>query len=881
MKKMRDFLLFASVFLAFSCSNDFGIPEKIYVKTNAQYNYSIGNFTQDLAEYLSVDTLKDNITSSGTNMKFYDYNPGARSSVQQYLLDMPVSEIPIDFGSYLENMDFTESLKNMSFDQKITVPDISIGTLGTQKIDLPDINGKIRSAASISGGTVPLPGSGTIPSASVPVSISNPSFSTISFSGGSLRVTIAASGSVPSGMTANVKLSLPKANGGTSSGTIVVKGPNSAYADIPLSGVELSSSFNITVSGSTSGGSSVYSYSLAFSFTEDMKVQKITGLTMDLGSDGNIAVDKSIEVTAQDTFVECSIDTGHLSIKSLLPDGWENVGITSSVAFSGGLTASDSQIAAGTADGKSYIINRYMDLAGKTYKKGNIRVTGNVGFTLNNATLVLGNLSSIDLNIDCSISKMSTVTVDLASMKDSLLLSTTESLPASMKDSLQYITLTESGFTADYENGLPDGNDITVSVYSDFIGLGSQVSPKTGVMEAAKSGSLDFKTTSETTIDPSVKTAVDFSVRLVLPGSTDEHPYYAVLSNIEVGKSYRLKVDVTPVFDWKEVGLNASYLGSSNALTDSIDTGFNISSIFAELTKVLQDDSIIQKIQFCEVPVYMYAEAPGLDVFENLKFKGSMTATVGSGTPVTLMDGTSGSGIAPVKESIVLEKNSNDVVISDLENVPYSFKTDLKDLVNSNSVSSGTADSLVIDYNFEIDTGKSGVIVIEKDDFDKITGSSTSIKLSARIALVLNIEFTDDISLDVMKLGGFADRTDLFERDGPTDTSDYDKYIDIIQKMLVIYSVNNNLLRYQDHLTAGTISFVSTSPAIDKTMYLSSGSFEFETEEFRQILKVSNFMPTIMLNAPKGKVFVPRNASIGMNAAVRIYASGKVSVWEA
>ena len=132
-----------------------------------------------------------------------------------------------------------------------------------------------------------------------------------------------------------------------------------------------------------------------------------------------------------------------------------------------------------------------------------------------------------------------------------------------------------------------------------------------------------------------------------------------------------------------------------------------------------------------------------------------------------------------------------------------------------------------------------------------------------------------------MKLGGFADRTDLFERDGPTDTSDYDKYIDIIQKMLVIYSVNNNLLRYQDHLTAGTISFVSTSPAIDKTMYLSSGSFEFETEEFRQILKVSNFMPTIMLNAPKGKVFVPRNASIGMNAAVRIYASGKVSVWEA
>ncbi len=872
-------MLFVSVFLAFSCSDDFGIPEKIYIKTNAQYNYSIGNFTQDLAEYLSVDTLKDTITSTGTNMKFYDYNPGGKSSVQQYLIDMPISEIPINFGKYLENMDFTESLKNMSFDQKITVPDISVGSLGTQKIDLPDINGKIRSAASISGGTVPLPGSGTIPSASVPVSISNPTFNKISFAGGSLRVTLTASGSVPSGMTANVKLSLPKANGGTSTGTVVVKGPNSAYADIPLSGVELASSFNITVSGSTSGGSSIYSYSLSFGFTEDMKVQKITGLTMDLGSDGNIAVDKTVEITAEDTFVECTVETGHLSIKSLLPDGWENVGITSSVAFSGGLTASDSQISAGTDDGKSYIINRYMDLAGKTYKKGNIKVSGNVGFTLNNSTLVLGSVSSIDLNIDCDISKMSTITVDLSSLKDNLLLNATESLPVSMKDSLQYVTLKESGFSAEYENGLPAGNDITISAYSEFIGLGSQASPKTGVMEAAESGSLDFKTTSETTIDPSVKTSVDFSVRLVLPGSTDEHPYYAVLNNIEVGKSYRLKVAITPVFDWTKVGLKASLVGS-DALSDSIDTGFNIGSTFAELTDVLQDDTIIQKMQFCEVPVYMYAEAPDLDEFKNLKFKGSMTAKVGSGTPVILMDG-SGSGIAPVTESIVMEKDSNDVVISDLNNIQYSFKTDIKDLINSSSSSSGSSDSLVIDYNFEIDTGKTGVIEITKEEFDSLKNNSTSIKLSARIALVLNIEFTDDISLDVMKLGGLADRTDLFERDGPTDTSDYDKYIDIIQKMLVIYSVNNNLLRYQDHLTAGSISFVSTSPAINKTMYLSTGSFEFETEEFRQILKVSNFMPTIMLNAPKGKIFIPRNASIGMNAAVRIYANGKVSVWEA
>ena len=882
MKKTMFFLIFIASLLAFSCSNDFGIPEKIYIKTNTQYNYSLGNFTQDLAEYLSVDTLRDSI-SSENNMSIYDYNPNGTCSVQKYMIDMAISEIPVNIGEYLSNMNFSESLKGMSFDRDIEIPDVSSGVSCSETIELPDINKKIRSSASIADKTIPVPGSGSITSVTLPMVISNPTFKNIEFSGGYMQVSIS-SADAPANMTANIIMKV-ETSSGTSSGSVTVTGSESAVLNIPLTGATFGKNFNVDVSGNASGGSGIYSYKMSFGFSEDLTIRKITGLSMDLGSDGVIAIDKNIEMSSNGSFVSSKIKTGHVAVVSAMPSGWENVGVSSSLSFAGGLTASDGDIGSGAGEaGKSYFINRYLDLAEKTYYNKAMQVKGSLALTLDDSTLVLEGVSSVSLKVDCSIEELDSVTVDLSDMKDNFTVSVSETLPSSLQESVQYIDLAESGFTAEYENGLPEGNDITVEAYSGFFGLGTSSSPKTVKLlsgTTGKSESVELKTDSGVIkrIEPASDKNVDFLVNLKLPGATSEHPYYAVLSNIKMGETYKLKMNVTPVFDWKKVGLKSSIAGTE-ALKDTIDTGFNVKSVFSGLTDVLKDDTLINKLKFTEVPVYLYAVAPKLDVFNDVEFTGSINGVVGSQSHSLMKDGDK---IKASTEKIALITGGDDMVVSDLENSKYSYKTDLAEIVNSH-LNSGSAadDTLKIEYNFELSTGQTGIIEITKEEFESIKESSEiSIKLSARIVMPLMLEFIDDVSLDILKLGGLDDRTDIFERTSPTDTSDYDKYIDIIQKMILIYTVNNNLLQYTDGVTVGSVSFVSTDPVMNKVLNLSSGTFDFETSELRRILQVCNFMPTMTLNAPKGTVVVPRNASITMNSAIRIYANGKVSVWEA
>ena len=77
------------------------------------------------------------------------------------------------------------------------------------------------------------------------------------------------------------------------------------------------------VSGSAKGGSSnvVYNYSLNFGFSSDIKIKKITSLTMDLGSDGILKLDKTIKFSTDETFVSCVIKNGELFAKAEIPEG--------------------------------------------------------------------------------------------------------------------------------------------------------------------------------------------------------------------------------------------------------------------------------------------------------------------------------------------------------------------------------------------------------------------------------------------------------------------------------------------------------------------------------------------------------------------------------
>ena len=149
MRKFSSFFVSVLVFLLFSCNYE--VPEKVSVITDASYAFTIGDFSKSLSEYMSVEKIKDYVSSSeDSKIKYsvYDYNPPSNSAlekpIQEYLIDMTIAEIPVDVGSYLEKMDFSDlGSEGITLGQKIEIPNLSERT-ETSTIDFPDIAQKFE-----------------------------------------------------------------------------------------------------------------------------------------------------------------------------------------------------------------------------------------------------------------------------------------------------------------------------------------------------------------------------------------------------------------------------------------------------------------------------------------------------------------------------------------------------------------------------------------------------------------------------------------------------------------------------------------------------------------------------------------------------------------
>lgn len=98
MKKMiRFFVCLSTLLLITSCSWE--KPETVAVKTNASYNFAIGNLDKSLDELID---LKSILNSEKSEISVYDYFPGkSDATVQQFLMTVKVIETDlkdIDIG---------------------------------------------------------------------------------------------------------------------------------------------------------------------------------------------------------------------------------------------------------------------------------------------------------------------------------------------------------------------------------------------------------------------------------------------------------------------------------------------------------------------------------------------------------------------------------------------------------------------------------------------------------------------------------------------------------------------------------------------------------------------------------------------------------------
>ena len=908
MKNIKLFVLAAAIPVIVSCS--WKIPESVSVKTNAEYNFTIGTFSEKLSKYLSVDTLTKQMESSSSDVSFYvyDYYPvtdnkeiaSGGTASQKFLVDFSLQEIPIDIGSYLDKMDFADQLKRMSFDQTFDVPDLSVSSFD-EPINLPDINKKIRENADLNFGDITIPHgiNGTLSEEQCPsqtVTVKAPEFTALEFYSGSLDLSISCKETPV--VSTNLKISLLDGDGKEITSASNVDLFTQSEVSLPLAGKTLVPQMKLKVSGTSSGGTSGNNstYSISASFSDDSTISRVTGLTMSIDP---VSINQAVKIETEDAFVSCEIgdksetEKSILSITTKLPDGWTGVTATREINLSGAITAADAEFDK-TVEGGEYLINRTLPLKGKTYSKkgtdgvlsGDINVGGTINISLNNAEIVLpdGNAPQIMISTSCSITKVTSMTIDLAKYESPIetKVEVDEDLPSEVSDFIKTIKLNPSGMNVEYYNTLPEGNDIDFTVDSGFFGITNKTGTMKGGMGSADNPSDDMKFLgTEKLVDTASNKTIDFKAEMKFPGKTAEHPHYVTLENIEIGKSYAVGVTVEPVFDWESIKLKTAM----TEVKGNVDTGLNVSEIFKSLTDELGDDSFISRIELTQIPLYLYSIVPS--VIEGFTFTGNLTAAaydeegqvVGKEKEIQSDDIMSEYSVLPALQKAA----GSDSIVTGFGDTSHS--TNIADLFNVHA-----SGNIKIDYNFNLgksDPGSSDpTIEIEKGKLEQFGEDSVSIRLHARLVLPLELKVAEldenpnePVVIDIMKLMDLEPGDDLFSRSEPTDLDDMEKYIDAIDSAGIRYSVKNNVLQ-SDKVPYIELDTQDDSLQNEKyNISFSTGTLNIEIDDMKDILRSYPFSPTVNLKIPVGTYKIPRNAEAGVGLSVYIKTDGTVNLF--
>ena len=907
MKGIKLFVLAAAIPVIVSCN--WKIPESVSVKTDAEYNFTIGTFSEKLSKYLSVDTLTEQMESSSSDVSFYvyDYYPesdrqkiaSGGTASQKFLVDFSLQEIPIDIGSYLDKMDFADQLKGMSFDQTFDVPDLSVSSF-EEPINLSDINKKIRENADLNFGAITIPHgiNGTLSEEQCPlqnVTVNAPEFKALEFYSGSLVLNIICNETPV--VSTNLKISLLDGDDKEITSVSNVDLLTQSEIFLPLAGKTLVPKMKLKVSGTSSGGTSGNNstYSISASFSDDSTISRATGLTMSIDP---VFINQEVKIETEDAFVSCEIgdksetEKSLLSILTKLPDGWTGVTADREINLSGAITAADAEFDK-TGESDEYLIKRTLLLNGKTYSKketdgvlsGDINVGGTINISLNNADIVLpnGEAPKIMISTSCSITKVTSMTIDLGKYESPIetKVEVNEDLPSEVSDFIEKIQLNPSGMNVKYYNTLPAENDIEFTVKSGFFGIADKTDTMTGGTGTADepSGKMEFLGEGKT-VNTASENIIDFSAEMGFPGKTEKNPDYVTLKNIEIGKSYAVGVTVEPVFDWEYITLKTA----NTAVKGNVDTGLNVSKIFKSLTDELGDDSFISRIELTQIPLYLYSIVPS--VIEDFTFTGELSAAAYDAEDNLVGEKIKITDDFVISDSVLpaLEFNAADSIVTGFGDTSH-HSTNIADLFNAHA-----SGNIKIDYDFQLGKneteGGDSVIMIAKTDLEQFDEDSVSIRLHARFVLPLELKVAEldenpnePVVIDIMKLMDLEPGDDLFSRSEPTDLDDMEKYIDAIDSAGIRYSVKNNVLQSDK---VPYIELDTQDDSLQNEMYnisFSTGTLNIEIDDMKDILRSYPFSPTVKLKIPVGTYKIPRNAEAGVGLSVYIKTDGTVNLF--
>ena len=828
------FSLFSGCFLE--------VPEKVTIKTNAEYNLGIGSLKFSLSDFIDLDSQIEASADDISNFKIYDYNPGnVKNGVKQFLIKMAIQEIPIDFGSYLSDTNLTDAISDMSFSQEIEVPEVKIEQ--SEDIDVDGIESVICALSSFSGTTI---GGSVV--------FTNNTFESITYSRGNLVITSL-------GGNINGTVTLKKGSETIGYGMFI-----NGAARINLTGKSLYYS-GMTIEFSDNSQS--INYVAAMDSTT--KISQATGIniaavTVPLG----FSTDMDL---ASMGIYGCKVKNGNITVSIKLPNEWTGISSVYGIDLSGAMNLHSDP----SADSKQISLNDVViqDTALGVHSDLVLSVTnGTFDFSKNPKFEIKSQINTLDY-----------VTIEMEDLDTNY--STDAELPTDFREYIKSLVLVSSGITGTYTNTLPEGNDIFVSAFSNFLGLNDNTSLQ------ANSQNKEFSllsSSSERIVDIKHPTSgfgtydsIDFDVNFLLPGAVATNPNRMTIRNVEIGAKYSIALNFQCKFDWNKITLYAS----GSRLSDKINTHITLDSFFDALRDT-EGNSILSGITMKTIPIYLYVDKPNLPIFANASFSvDHMKMYMGyqEGNVVTQVPGTTAIDFMNGSTSLSFVNSpkfqyDKGVLITDLSQSSASISNDIVSLVNDSlagtqSQSDLPDKGLCIDYDLQFSTGTVGEIEINKSDFASLEDGPTSIGVFAYVALPLSFNVASDKNIDILGLMGLTADTDLLGRTGPSTDEEFLEAIEVIQQAAIVYKTSQFPFKTDNPIKIGFNMNGSTNDADYEYLSVDEGVFGINPA---QMIRTYPFIPRVKIVLPQGTLSFTRDFAFDMNLSVKLKTNGKLTI---
>ena len=812
---MKKKIVLLSIFILILLSGCFfQLPERISLKTNPTYNFNIGSLSYKKKKKLDIDNLFNSIGESDPRIKIYDYNPDEKSEYQQFLIKMPIQDIQLDFGDFINEIGLSDAVKDISFNKTIKIPEINFSN--KDSFDISGLKNVVGNFITVESHTtsdeisdIPFVGKGE--------------FSEITYSSGTLTIEIT------NGSTNSVKL--------IGNGLDYKCECNGNYFTLDLKGKTIKSDMQIQIDSESAITYRMYAINTV--------VSKASGIKYTQAFSKEIDLDLGFESLGVKS---CTIADGFVSAKTNVPSGWKGVTLAKSINLTGAI--------GGNFDDE-------LKLQDEILEDDIIYMNATATLTLNNATIDFS--KNLDLDVQFKVNSFSEVSMELDTNQDSLSISESYDLPKEMSKYIKTISLSKSQITGTYTNTLPEGNDISISATSNFLGLnGTETLAANNKSKEIKIGN----DSNEKTITINDGSAIDFEVNVLLPGATQEKPNLLCVKNVTSGTTYELGMNLSFDLDWTKVELKDITAESSKG---AVATNFSLSSMFTEFDEFLKID-LASDIKIKCLPLYLYVEKPEITSFKNLEINGSIKIGNGKVNGDTVEFSGNTELINELKTSYFPNlkfKDDGKTVINDISKENNSGCISLEDIVNE----SNSDNSLCFEYDISLEMNNADVVTVTKDELEKANGK-TSIAVTLAIAVPFDFILEDAKEIDLLDVTGLkvSEGEDFFGRESATNL---DEVEDILKNIHSTF-LNYNILKFPFYSEPGIKIVVKFS---DDDIVEFSGNDGSINIDLQNLLTQYPLQPEVLVQIPKSNFYISRDKAVEMNIGILINAAVEIDLF--